>query len=59
MIGCFADSGPRFGYDFQIHDNCNTATNWANFPYNYNVDGPNEYTECEETNRAFTGAANK
>ena len=43
VIGCFAHFGPMFGDDFRIKDNCNTATNWANFPYNYNVEGPNKY----------------
>ena len=39
VIRCFAHFGPMFGDDFRIKDNCNTATNWANFPYNYNVEG--------------------
>ena len=48
-----------FGGDFQIYDNCNTVKNWADFPTNYNVDDSNEYTECEETYRAFTGAVDE
>ena len=57
VIACYADCGPVFGTDFQIYDNCNTDKNYANFPSNYNVDDPYEYSQCEETYRAFTGAA--
>ena len=57
LIYCGADCGPWFGSDFGIKDNCNTANNYADFPYSYNVEGPNKYSQCEQTNRSFTGAA--
>ena len=57
VISCFAGNGPVFGYDFQIKDNCNTVKNCAGFPSSYNVEGPNKYSQCKETYRAFTGAA--
>ena len=61
LICCHANFGPCFGNgrDFGINDNCNTVNNYANFPSSYNVEGPNKYTVCEETYRAFTGAADR
>ena len=59
LICCIANYGPIFGdgSDFAIFDNCNTANNCAYFPVSYNVEGPNKYSQCEQTYRAFTGAA--
>ena len=57
VIRCYKNYGPMFGYnDFQIYDNCNASINWGNFPDSYNVEGPNKYTNCEQTYRAYTGA---
>ena len=59
LIYCGADCGPWFGSDFGIKDNCNTVNNYAYFPVSYNVEGPNKYSKCEQTYRAFTGAADR
>ena len=56
LICCHANFGPCFGNDFAIYDNCNTVNNYALFPISYNVEGPNKYSKCEQTYRAFTGA---
>ena len=59
LIFCHANYGPIFGSgsDFEIRDNCNTSNNCVYFPSSYNVEGPNKYSQCEQTYRAFTGAA--
>ena len=62
LIYCHTTLGPAFGGgspDIWASDNCNTSnTSWANFPTNYNVEGPNKYTNSQASYTAMCGATN-
>lgn len=58
LIYCTNGYGPTFGeWDIYISDNCNTVhSHTSQFPQNYNIDGPNKYTNGQAAFTAMSGA---
>ena len=59
LIFCSGAYGPTFGAgrDLYIADKCNSNnSSYAFFPSTYNTDPPNQYTNCQESYKAFSGA---
>ena len=60
LIRCTNTYGPTFGgYDIYICNNSNiNGSSYANFPTNYNIQGPNIYVNDQPSKTAFCGATN-
>ena len=59
LICCYSSYGPTFGngHDLCIADGChNNKSSYANFPYQYNKEGDNKYTNSQDSYKLFSGA---
>ena len=57
IIYCNKGSGPRFGNDLIIREDCNTNRNsYTDFPRYYNLEGESQYCQNQESYSAFCGS---
>ena len=59
LIYCDGSYGPTFGggFDLYIRDACqNNRDSYANFPYSYNKEGENKYTNNQDSYKLFSGS---